>query len=150
MRGGGAPSTVPSVAAQTFSSTITLMLDSAQLVGAPGTLEIGLTDPRPSGEGFSSLNFQIQVNGVTRANETFANLASANSYFTDNVLSLGAFPIGMSTINALLQVTTIGASDGYNVEFLVANLSPIPEPTSIALMAGAVLALGSFRRRQRD
>ncbi|MDB6174226.1 MAG: hypothetical protein JWL59_3537 [Chthoniobacteraceae bacterium] len=143
---GGAPSSAPAGTSQTFSSTIALTLDRAELAGNAGNLQIGLLDALQSGAGFSTLHFQLQVNGATREEQTFLTVAMANSYFTDNVINLGAFPGGISTINAFLDVTTAAVSDGYNVEFLVSNVAIIPEPSSMALMAGGFLALASFRR----
>ncbi|MDB6174214.1 MAG: hypothetical protein JWL59_3525 [Chthoniobacteraceae bacterium] len=143
---GGAPSSAPAGTSQTFSSSIALTLDRAQLAGNAGNLEIGLLDPLQSGAGFSTLHFQLQVNGATREDQTFLTVAMANSYFTDNVINFGAFPSGVFTINAFLDVTTLAVSDGYNVEFLVANVAVIPEPSSMALIAGGILALAGFRR----
>ena len=74
----------------------------------------------------------------------------ANTYFTDNVIDLGAFPTGSAvTLTALLDVTTMNVSDGYNIAMIVGNDSLVPEPTTAALLVAGLLALGGRRRVRR-
>jgi hypothetical protein len=130
---------------QELTSSSLLTLDVAQLAHGAEMLEIGLLDPDPEGNGFSSLHFQLQVNGMTVVDQTFTDEATANAYFSDDVLNLGPLSGTTATLSTLLDVTTASAGDGYNVDFVVANA--VPEPSSWALLGGGVLVL--MRRRKR-
>lgn len=87
---------------------------------------------------FLSLRFPLQVNGVTKEDQTFLTTTMADTCFTDNGLNLGAFPSGNAvTLTAMFDVTTVTASDGYNIQFLVGNDGVVPGPSTWALVLGA-------------
>jgi hypothetical protein len=146
---GGASSTAPTNMPQTFSSAITLALDTTQLASASGHLVVGLLDPLQSGAGFGSMRFQLQVNGVTKEDQSFVNFSLANAYFTDNVIDLGNMPGGAMTLTALLDVTTLNAGDGYNVSMLVGNNGIVPEPSTWAMVIGGLALIGVLQRARR-
>jgi hypothetical protein len=149
--GGGAPPNAPSNIAQTFNTTITLTLDSTQFPNGTGELEIGLIDRLSTNAGFSSLRFRLQINGASSVDRSFTDLGSANTYFTDHVLDLGVFPSGTAvTFKALLDVTTLNPSDGYDVDFVIGNVRPVPETSTGILVLGGAGILFARRRLLRN
>ncbi len=148
--GGGAPSTTPIGTSQTFSSSIKLTLDSSQMTGTNGHLVVGLLDPVQTGAGFTSVHFLLQLDGVTKEEQTFVSAALANTYFTDHVIDLGAMPNGsVGTVTGLLDVTTLNLNDGYNIAVIIGNDGVVPEPSTWAMMLGGVSLLVVSQRLRR-
>src|SRR5262249_9205362 len=63
-------------------------------LGGQGTILLGLLSPVSIGNGFDSSTFQIFVNGVVFLDQSFADLASANIFFSQNALDIGHFSGG--------------------------------------------------------
>jgi hypothetical protein len=116
--------------AQTSTSELTIAF-----TGETQNITIGLLDPTSSGNGFDSLTFTIMEGSATLAQETFDDLADADSYFTDNVLSFSG-PATSVTLD--LAETSSNQSDGFAVD-VEAGTESVPEPSTCAMF---VLALG--------
>ena len=104
---------------------------------------IGLLNPASSYTGpFNSLEFEVSIGGSTALDLDFANLAAANSYFTDNVLT---FDETGQDVAVSLNLT--GPSTGYNYAVNV-EIGVVPEPNAgiIAALGMGLLGLCRLRR----
>jgi hypothetical protein len=110
-------------------------------------LTLGMLGMNSFNGGFDSLSFNVNKNG-TPYNYTFATLASAQNFFTDNALGLGTFN---SNLNLLVSYDlTASASKGANFSYLVAT-APVPEPeTWIMLLLGIGLLGLRLRAKGRS
>lgn len=112
---------------QTFTSSVSFSLDTTQL--APKNLLLGFLDPTSSGNGFDQLYFQIFQEGVSVFDQTFNDLAEANSYFDDHLFDLGDWNQGLEGDLDLafnFTVTASNAGDWYGVNMVVAQAVPVP------------------------
>jgi MYXO-CTERM domain-containing protein len=138
---------------QTGSSTVSESIDVSQLASQQNLL-IGFLQPTLIGPGFDSLHFQIMAAGMTVANQTFTDTATALSYFTDNTLDLGKISSGMTgSLDLSFQYDlTEKVGGGFTTSFLVANSSlgsgpaSVPEPAAFAPLAFAMIGLTRRRR----
>jgi hypothetical protein len=71
-------------------------------------------------------------------NQTFGSFAPANTYFTDNALSLGSFS-GNTTVDFEFTFTSANSADSYDAELVVADV-PKPGTVWMVVMAGGVIA----------
>jgi hypothetical protein len=130
----------------TSTSSALYTLDAYRL--SRGDLELGLLGSTFTGSGFDSLEFRVIEGGATILDRTFTDPFAATGYFDDHVLDLGS-PTGGSSGSLDLEfdliLTTSKVGDGFSVAFLDAS---VPEPSSLALLAGASVALAwlSLRR----
>jgi hypothetical protein len=118
-----------------------------------GTIFLGFLSTMSVGNGFDSSTFQIFVNGGLFLSRTFNELASANSFFTDNFLDLGHFSSGVTDIE-LLYSETMSSTQGFGFTYGVAATgfaSAVPEPSTWALMLLGFIGLGfAFHRSRRN
>jgi hypothetical protein len=100
-------------------------------------------------EGFDSATFQISENGSVVENKVFTDLASAQAFFSDNLINLTLL-VGLNIIQLSFN-ETIGGGDGFAFDY--AAISPIitPLPTTLPLFATGlgVLGLLGWRRKKR-
>jgi hypothetical protein len=76
--------------------------ESADLnLSGHGTLWLGFFGTTSVGTGFDSSTIQIFVNGNLFLAQTFTDLASANNFFTKNVLKLDQFQNEMLDVRLL-------------------------------------------------
>ena len=86
--------------------------------------------------------------------QTFDSVAAADSYFTNDLVDLGAWTSG-STLDLLasLSETASDAGSGYGIDYMVGVDPPaVPEPSSLSLFGAAIaaaLGIGYRRRAQR-
>ena len=76
---------------RTTSSTITEQVDLTKL-GSGKDLVVGLYDGAFTGSGFTSITFDLVVNGVDVVHDVFTSVAAARTFFTDHAMDLG--PLG--------------------------------------------------------
>ena len=112
-------------------------LDTTKL---SGNLVLGLLDPKAEGAGFSLLSLTVMVGATLYVNKTFHSLSGAESYFTDNAVSLG--PVGSASglvVMVSLDVTVNAAGEGFADDFLLGSAPPCFLPgTMIEGPAGEV------------
>jgi hypothetical protein len=121
-------------------------------LGGQGTILLGLLSPVSIGNGFDSSTFQIFVNGVVFLDQSFADLASANIFFSQNALDLGHFSGGATDIE-LLYSETMSSTEGFGFTYaFVATgfANGVPEPSTWAMMLIGFVGLGvAFQARRR-
>jgi collagen type I/II/III/V/XI/XXIV/XXVII alpha len=105
--------------AQTYTSSIAWDVNTASLpVG--GALDLGLVSPVDASGTLTSLTFQLTEEGSLVVNKTFTSAAAANTYFTDNLVNLGAASAGVGgdlNVTASLSETLSGSGNAYGVDF---------------------------------
>ena len=69
--------------------------------GQGTTSLLGFVNPISVGNGFDSSTFEIFINGNLFFSQSFNDLASAQAFFTANVLSLGHFSNGANDVELL-------------------------------------------------
>jgi hypothetical protein len=128
-------------------------VDTAQLAGVHQHLLVGFLQPTLTGAGFDALHFSITREGLTVADESFADAAAALAYFTDRTLDLGPIDAGVTgPLDLEFHVdVTAKVGGGFTASLLVANgtvgAGPVPEPAGLLpVLAG--LTLGRRRRRR--
>ncbi|MGB8170927.1 MAG: PEP-CTERM sorting domain-containing protein, partial [Chthoniobacteraceae bacterium] len=136
--------------AKTHTATLNFSIDLTQ-VNPTMPLRFGFLDPTGTGLGFDNLRLRIfkEFSLTASLDQVFTTLASAISFFNDNVVDLGAANSGVTgtlDLKMVMDYTSHTVGDSFGVDFLVA----IPEPGTGAMMvlgAGMLAGLRRFRRR---
>jgi hypothetical protein len=110
----GAYSSGTSGAARISTSTLNFSLDLSTFSPA-SDLIMGLDNPQATGSGFTSLEFSVREQNTAVLDKTFTTLASANSYFADHPMDLGAIRARGTplTLTFMLAVTGTQAGSGF-------------------------------------
>ena len=145
-----------SAGSNTFTNTIQWIVNTTNLPnGANDHLILGLDDALTTGTGFSSLTFKLTEDGNATpiVNQTFSSVAAANTYFTNDLVDLGAWDPG-STLTLLASLSeTVGSGNGYGINYMLGIDPPAPTPTpesgSLALLVGGLCGLGFVWRGRR-
>jgi hypothetical protein len=121
-----------------------------------GDLLLGLIDDQVSGfargQGFQSMEFTIEANGVEILDTTFRSLALAESFFRDNVLDLGS-SFGPNIDLTFGYTLVADGSGGFGFDFAVGGAVPqaVPETSTWAMMLAGFAGLGyAGYRRARE
>ena len=98
-------------------------------VGAPAGADtvIGFEQGTSVGSGFSSLTLTVKSGSTTVLQQTFASVAAADAYFTDNPVDIGSYASALLKIS--VQETFTAANSGYDFGFLVGEV-PSSSPSS--------------------
>ncbi len=106
-----------STGSQTYHDSIDWTIDAT---GLTGHLVAGLISNQTFGAGFSSLQFSVDVDGSQLVSDTFTTLASAQSFFSDQTLDLGAFANSPNlTVDFNFDLVASTAGDGFGEDFLL-------------------------------
>jgi hypothetical protein len=109
---------------------------------------VDLLDNKSLGKGFDSATFQISENGTVLESHLFTDLASAQAFFSDNLINL-ALLAGLNIIQLSFS-ERISGGDGFAFDY--AAISPIitPVPTTLPLFASGLvgLVLLGWRRKR--
>jgi hypothetical protein len=110
---------------------------------------VDLLDNKSAGKGFDSATFQIIENGTVIENHLFTDLASAQAFFSDNLINLTLLA-GLNIIQLSFS-EKISGGDGFAFDY--AAISPIitPLPTTLPLFATGLAGLGllGWRRKKK-
>lgn len=143
--GGYAPD--GSGGAFTYSSSIALSFDPAQL-GEGDNLLLLLLDPASTGLGFDALHFRVMLEDAAVVDQTFTDVATALSFFDDQVFDLGNWRLGLEgdmDLKFMLDLTASRPGDAFYASFLATT---VPLPPS-AVLLGTAIAAGLGRRKWR-
>ncbi len=85
------------------------------------------------GNGFDSATFQITSNGNIVDSQSFTDLASAEAFFSNNLIdfSLGA---GFDDVQLAFDETMSGGGEGFGFNYAAANVPATPLPPSWTMM----------------
>ena len=142
--GSGYGGTGTLLAYQQSAEFILNSLGGAFLVDLLGNVSLG--------NGFESAAFQIFSNGNLIESDTFNDLASAQAFFSNNLLAIGLVA-GLNDIQLLFSAT-MGSGAGFGFDYIIAAgpLSESPlSPSWIMMLIGLVsLSLFSFHQNKKS
>ncbi|MEQ1905817.1 MAG: PEP-CTERM sorting domain-containing protein [Pirellulaceae bacterium] len=136
-----------------FRSKFDLSMD---LLGGDDQLRVGFFDKSSTGIGFDTLRLMVTVEDNLVIDETFLNLAAADAYFADQVISIGAASSVVGPLNFEVEwLMNTNATSSYFTGLVFGStslppsfISSVPEPGSLGLMTLIVCGL-AVRRRKR-
>ena len=110
---------------------------------------VDLLDNRSLGKGFDSATFQISENGTVLQNHLFTDLASAQAFFSDNLINLTLLA-GLNIIQLSFN-ETISGGDGFAFDYVAVSPIITPLPTTLPLFASGLIGLGllGWRRKKK-
>jgi hypothetical protein len=104
-----------------------------------------LLDNNASGTGFDELTFEVTVDGSVAVLDRFTSLGSADAFFTNNKLYLGAFDAGNQTVDLLYSLTASEVGAGFGFTYFA---SGVPEPSTWAMTLLGFAGLGYMGYRR--
>jgi PEP-CTERM motif len=121
--------------------------------GQGTTSLLGFVNPISVGNGFDSSTFEIFINGNLFFSQSFNDLASAQAFFTANVLGLGHFSSGATDVELLFD-ETMSSNEGFGFTYAFATtgaVGGVPEPSTWAmvLIGFAGIGFAAYRRRSK-
>ena len=115
-----------------------------------GDLELGLIDDQVSGfaggQGFQSMEFTIDANGVEILDTTFRSLAIAESFFRDDVIDLGS-SLGPNLDLTFGYTLVTDGPGGFGFDLAIGGA--VPEPSTWAMMLAGFAGLGFMGGRRK-
>ena len=124
------------------------------IAGQGTTSLLGFLHPISVGNGFDSSTFKIFINGNLFLSQSFNDLASAQAFFTADVLNLGHFSNGATDVELLFS-ETMSSKEGFGFTYALATtgaVSGVPEPSTWAMMLIGFAGLGfvAYRRTKKS
>src|SRR5258708_24977818 len=103
-----------------------------------GAFVLDLLSKDALGKGFDSALFTISLNSVGFLSQPFADLASAEAFFSNNLIGVPLLA-GFNSVQIAFNETMSGAG-GFSFDYAVASVSNVPPPIAGAGLPGLILA----------
>jgi hypothetical protein len=102
------------------------------------------------GTGFDSATFKVSDNGNLIINQSFANLFSAQAFFSDNNLLAIQLAGGLNNIQLAFNETMSGG-EGFSFDYGTASVSATPLPPAWTMMLIGLAGFGfvAYRRQRK-
>jgi hypothetical protein len=134
-------------ASHTYSAVSTFAFS-----GLGSDLLLGLIDDQTNGFanglGFQSMSFYVDVDGKQILDVTFGNLSVAESFFSDDILDLGAYS-GLIDLTLGYSLVADG-SGGFGFDYAFGGAVPEPSTWAMMLLGFAGLGFAGYRRARKS
>ncbi|EGF27373.1 hypothetical protein RBWH47_01544 [Rhodopirellula baltica WH47] len=135
----------PSSGTGLHSFTTNIELQFSDLTYSGDEAFIGFYDFTSNGLGFEELMLSISTDSFSNA-WSFTDLATASTFFTDNVISLGAISGNQESLLMQLDWSSSRINDGFSASYAI---TAVPEPSSCLAILVAFVAV-NLRRRFKE
>jgi hypothetical protein len=115
---------------------------------APGDVVLKVTDAFKHGDVFLvyDLGLPLFLTSIVAVNPS-EDVSNPDIAFADPTYSHGSAILGAGAHS--IEIFAASSPFGGGGAYMEVETAPVPEPTSLALLGGAMTALGAYRRRQR-
>jgi hypothetical protein len=108
-------------------------------LASQSNLSVGLLGMSSYGGGFNSLNFSVKSGATTLLSASFTSLSAAQTYFTDQSLSLGSFAAGATSLVVSYSLTA-SAAKGADISYLLSSQAVAPGASALGSGGAATQA----------
>ena len=102
------------------------------------------------GDGFYSSSLDIYLNNSLVLDYQFTSLPSAESFFTDNPITFGAWGGGLADVSIVYSLTSDQANSGFAFDYAIGTVTPIPAALPLFASGLGVLGLLGWRRKRKN
>jgi len=143
------------VTTNTWTDTATIDLNASSLPNQD--LKLGLIDPSTSGFGTLTFTLTNTNTSTTILTRTFTDLATADAFFSDQVIDLGKLSSFLNTSGTLDLTFALSLTEATNASLVtdfvlgISDVVAVPEPSPLGMIVvGGVAMFGIMHRKKRE